>query len=150
MIRNEVSNALPKLFVRNLKDNKEEELIFCDVKVYSPGVAEMQKDRNTDNVYISYSSPKTNAKTYIYNVKTKEKKLVKEQIIPSGHDPENYITERLECKSHDGRLIPLTITRHKKTKLDGSANVLLYGYSSYGSTNSNSFSNLFFGMELLV
>ena len=47
----------------------------------------------------------------------------------------------MECKSHDGRLIPLTITRHKKTKLDGSANVLLYGYSSYGSTNSNSFSS---------
>jgi len=141
IIRNEVSDALPKLFIRSLKNNKEEKLIFCSEKVYSPGVAEMQKDRNTDNVYISYSSPKTNAKTYIYNVKTKEKKLVKEQIIPSGHDPENYITERLECKSHDGRLIPLTITRHKKTKLDGSANVLLYGYSSYGSTNSNSFSS---------
>ena len=141
MIRNEVSNALPKLFVRNLKDNKEEELIFCDEKVYSPGVAEMQKDRNTDNVYISYSSPKTNARTYIYNLKSKEKKLVKEQVVPSGHFPENYITERLECKSHDGRMIPLTITRHKKTKLDGTANVLLYGYSSYGTTNSNGFSS---------
>tara|TARA_B100001123_G_scaffold293086_1_gene326663 strand:+ start:3715 stop:5802 length:2088 start_codon:yes stop_codon:yes gene_type:complete len=141
MIRNEVSNALPKLFVRNLKNNKEEELVFCDETVYSPGVSEIQKDRNTDNVYISYSSPKTNARTYIYNIKSKEKKLVKEQIIPSGHTPENYVTERLECKSHDGRMIPLTITRHKKTKLDGSAHVLLYGYSSYGTTNSNGFSS---------
>ena len=77
----------------------------------------MQKDRNTDNVYISYSSPKTNTKTYVYNLKSKKKRLVKEQIIPSGHSPENYITERLECISHDGRMIPLTITRHKKTKL---------------------------------
>ena len=31
-------------------------------------------------------------------------------------------------KSHDGRLIPLTITRHKDTKIDGTANVLLYGH----------------------
>ncbi len=141
MIRDEISNALPKLFVKNLNDNKEEELIFSDEIVYSPGVSEMQKDRKTDNLYLSYSSPKTNARTYIYNLKTKEKKLVKEQIIPSGHSPENYITERLECKSHDGRMIPLTITRHKKTKLDGSANVLLYGYSSYGTINPNVFSS---------
>ena len=31
-----------------------------------------------------------------------------------------------EFKSHDGRMVPLTITRHKKTKIDGSANLLLY------------------------
>ncbi len=141
MIRDEISNALPKLFVKNLNDNKEEELIFSDEIVYSPGISEMQKDRKTNNLYLSYSSPKTNARTYIYNLKTKEKKLVKEQIIPSGHSPENYITERLECRSHDGRMIPLTITRHKKTKLDGSANVLLYGYSSYGTINPNVFSS---------
>ena len=41
------------------------------------------------------SSPKTNARTYIYNLKSKERKLVKEQIIPSGHSPENYITEKI-------------------------------------------------------
>jgi len=141
MIRNEVSNALPKLFVKNLKNNEEEELIFCNEKVYNPGVTEMQKDRNTDEVYISYSSPKTNARTFIYNLKSKKKRLVKEQIIPTGHSPDNYITERLECKSYDGRVIPLTVTRHKKTKLDGNANLLLYGYSSYGTTNSNGFSS---------
>ena len=141
MIRNETSNALPKLFIKNLKNDNEEELIFCDEKVYSPGVAEMQKDRNTDSVYISYSSPKTNARTFIYNLRSKEKRLVKEQVIPTGHSPENYITERLECKSRDGRMIPLTVTRHKKTKLDGNANLLLYGYSSYGTTNSNGFSS---------
>ena len=46
----------------------------------------------------------------------KNKKLVKEQEIPSGHNSEDYIVERVEYKSHDGRLVPLTITRHKKTK----------------------------------
>jgi oligopeptidase B len=38
-------------------------------------------------------------------------------------------------------LVPLTITRHKKTKIDGSANLLLYGYGSYGSSMSPSFSS---------
>ena len=38
-------------------------------------------------------------------------------------------------------MVPLTITRHKKTKIDGSANVLLYGYGSYGNSMSPSFSS---------
>ena len=74
-----------------------------------------QRDRNTDTVYLSYSSPKTPGRTYLYNLKTKEKKLVKEQEIPSGHNSDDYIVERLECTSHDGRMVPITITRHKKT-----------------------------------
>ena len=102
----------------------------------------MQKETNTDNVYISYSSPKTNSRAYIYNLRTKEKKFVKEQeVLEKNYSPKNYITERLECKSHDGRLIPLTITRHKDTKIDGTANVLLYGYGSYGNSLSFGFSN---------
>ena len=67
--------------------------------------------------------------------------MVKEQIIPSGHEPNNYIVERLECNSHDGRKIPLTITRHKDTPIDGSTNLLLYGYGSYGASMSTSFSS---------
>ena len=142
MIRGEMSNALPKLFVRNLKSNKEEELKFAEEKVWSPSVSEMQKETDTDNIYISYSSPKTNSKAYIYNLRTKEKKFVKEQkVLDKNYSPENYITERLECKSHDGRLIPLTITRHKDTKIDGKANVLLYGYGSYGNSLGFGFSN---------
>ncbi len=142
MIRGEMSNALPKLFVRDLKSNNEEELNFADEKVWSPSVSAMQKETNTDKIYISYSSPKTNSRIYIYNLKTKEKKFVKEQeVLDKNYSPKNYITERVECKSHDGRLIPLTITRHKDTKVDGTANVLLYGYGSYGNSLSFGFSN---------
>jgi len=142
IIRGEMSNALPRLFVRNLKNNKEEELKFSNEKVWSPSVSEMQKETDTDNVYISYSSPKTNSRAYIYNLRTKEKKFVKEQeVLDKEYTPKNYITERLECKAHDGRLIPLTVTRHKDTKIDGNANVLLYGYGSYGNSLSFGFSN---------
>ena len=141
IIRSETSNALSKLILRNPKNNEEEEIFFSDEKVIVPGVSLTQRDRNTDTVYLSYSSPKTPGRTYLYNLKTKEKKLVKEQEIPSGHNPDDYIVERLECASHDGRMVPITITRHKKTKLDGSAKLLLYGYGSYGSSMSPSFSS---------
>ncbi len=141
IIRSEVSNALGKIFVRNLTTNLEEELIFSEEEVYDGGISIIQKDKNTDLIHISYSTPKTQSRVYLYNLKTKEKKLIKEQIIPSGHNPDDYIVERLNCEAHDGRKIPITITRHKKTKIDGNANLLLYGYGSYGNSISPSFSS---------
>ena len=141
IIRSETSNALDKLFVKNISTGKEEELIFSDEKVYVPGVSLLKRDRDTDNVYLGYSSPKTPSRVYLYNLSNKSKKLIKEQEIPSGHNPDDYVVERIEYKSHDGRFVPLTITRHKKTKIDGSANLLLYGYGSYGSSMSPSFSS---------
>jgi oligopeptidase B len=141
IIRSETSDALDKLFVKNITTGIEEELIFSDENVYVPGVSLVQRDRNTDEIYLGYSSPKTQSRVYSYNLNSKEKNLVKEQQIPSGHNPENYIVERVNCKSHDGRMVPITITRHKNTKLDGSANLLLYGYGSYGSSMSPSFSS---------
>ena len=146
ILRTEVSDALGKVFVRNMKTNLEEKLIFTDEKVISPGVSLIQKDRNTDIIRIGYESPKTPARTYEYNLKTKEKKLVKEQEIPSGHNRNDYIVERLNCPSEDGRQIPITVTYHKKTKLNGNSHLLLYGYGSYGSSMGPSFSSSRFSL----
>ena len=141
IIRSETSEALDKLFLRNINTNIEEELIFSDEKVYVPNISFRQKDKDTDEIYLGYSSPKTPSRVYLYNLASKSKNLVKEQEIPSGHNPGDYIVERIEYKSHDGRMVPLTITRHKNTKIDGSANLLLYGYGSYGNSMSPSFSS---------
>ena len=141
IIRSETSNALDKLFVKNISSGLEEELIFSDEKVCLPNISLKQKDRDTDNIYVGYSSPKSPSKVYSYNLLEKSKKLIKEQEIPSGHNPNDYVVERIEFKSHDGRMVPLTITRHKKTKVDGSANLLLYGYGSYGNSMSPNFSS---------
>jgi oligopeptidase B len=141
IIRSEVSDALSKIYLRNTKTNIEEEVKITDEKVISPGISLKQKEKNTDIIRISYDSPKTPRRTFEYNIKTKEKKLVKEQIVPSGHNRDDYIVERLNCESHDGRQIPMTITYHKNTLLDGSAHVLLYGYGSYGMSMGPSFSS---------
>ena len=141
MVRSELRDALTKLYVRNLKTNKEEELVITNEKVITPGATLMQKNRSTNKLYVGYNSPKTPGKSYIYDIATKEKKLVKEEIIPSGHEPNDYIVERLNCNSHDNRKIPLTITRHKKTKIDGNANLLLYAYGSYGASMGPGFSS---------
>ena len=141
IIRSETSNAIGKIILRDPKTNKEEEISFSDETVIVPSISLIQKNKNTDQVYLSYSSPKTPGRTYLYNLRSKDKRLVKEQEIPSGHNPNDYVVERLECPSHDGRMVPITITRHKNTALDGSSNLLLYGYGSYGSSMSPGFSS---------
>ena len=126
MIRGEQSNALTKLFVRNLKTDQEEELTITDEKIINPGVSLMQKNTNTTKVYIGYDSMKTPGKSYEYDLITKKKKLVKEVEIPSrDHNPSDYILERLHCKSHDNEDIPISLIYHKGIKVDGSAKLLL-------------------------
>ena len=63
MIRSEVRNALSKILVRNLKTEKEDELLITDEVVISPTISLSQKDKNTDNIYIGYESPKTPSRT---------------------------------------------------------------------------------------
>ena len=65
IIRSETSNALNKIFVKNKKTNKEEEIIFADEKIIVPGNSLIQRDRNTNLMYLSYSSPKTQSRTYL-------------------------------------------------------------------------------------
>ena len=76
MVRSERVDAKPKLLIRNLKTNKEEELKISDEEIISPGMSLMQKDKNTNVIRVSYESPKTPDRTYEYNVETKEKKLI--------------------------------------------------------------------------
>ena len=140
ILRAEKSDAIPKLYVRNIKTNKEEEIIISDEVIGVPGVSLMQRDTNTSKIRVGWESMATPNKIYEYDIVTKEKKLVKETEIPSGHDPSKYIIERIKAKSHDGRLIPISLVRLKDTKQDGNSKVLLYAYGAYKHSISPSFS----------
>ncbi len=131
ILRAEKSDAIPKLFIRNIHTNEEEELIVSKEPVGSPGISLMQKNTNTTKVRISWDSLATPGKVYEYDIVSKEKKLVKEQEIPSGHNPENYLVERIKATAHDGRQIPITLVRRKDTKLDGKSKLVLYAYGCY-------------------
>ncbi len=140
ILRSEKSDAIPKLFVRNIKTNKEEEIKISDEPIGVPGVSLMQRDTNTKKIRIGWESMATPGRVYEYDIVTKEKKLVKETEIPSGHDPKKYVVERIKAKSHDGRMIPISLVRLKDVKQDGKSKVLLYAYGAYKHSISPSFS----------
>ena len=140
ILRAEKSDAIPKLFIRNIDTNKEEELNISNEAVGSPGISLMQKNTNTTKVRISWDSLATPGRIYEYDISTKEKKLVKEIEVPSGHNPDDYIVERVKATSHDGRKIPITLVRKKSIKLNGKSKLLLYAYGCYKHSVPVSFS----------
>jgi len=140
ILRAEKSDAIPKIYVRNIKTNQEEEIKISDEVIGVPGASLMQKDTNTTKIRIGWESMATPGRIYEYDIVSKEKKLVKEVEIPSGHDPDKYVVERIKAKSHDGRMIPISLVRLKNSKQDGKSKILLYAYGAYKHSISPSFS----------
>jgi len=95
---------------------------------------------NTDLLRYGYTSLTTPNSTYDYNMRTREKKLLKQQEVVGGYDTAAYKTERLWATAADGTQVPMSIVYKKGIKKDGSNPTLLYAYGSYGSSTDPTFS----------
>jgi oligopeptidase B len=98
-------------------------------------------DFDTELLRYGYTSMTTPNSTYDYNMKTRERKLLKQQEVVGGYNPEDYQTERLWATAEDGTQIPMSIVYKKGIKKDGSNPTMIYGYGSYGASMNPSFSS---------
>jgi oligopeptidase B len=127
----ERENALPRICFQG-KDGVTRHIEFSE-EAYALGVSP-SPEFETDMFRFVYSSPTTPSQTFDYDLVSGERTLLKEQEVPSGHDPAEYVTRRIVAISHDGAEVPVTLLYHANTPLDGTAPCLLYGYGSYGMT----------------
>lgn len=81
---------------------------------------------------LSYESMITPDRVIDYDVRTGVQTVLKEQIIPSGYNAEDYATERLEIKARDGVMIPVSIVYRQGFEKTGRHPLYLYGYGAYG------------------
>ena len=72
----------------------EEHVIAFDEEAFSLGLSGSY-EYDTDIMRFSYSSMTTPAQLFDYNMRTRERTLLKTQEVPSGHDPDDYVTRRL-------------------------------------------------------
>ncbi|MBL8568772.1 MAG: S9 family peptidase [Phreatobacter sp.] len=138
LVRLERENALPRIVIRNLTSGEEHAIAF-DEEAYSLGVISGY-EFDTDTLRFVYSSMTTPNETWDYDMRARTRTLRKRQEVPSGHDPEAYVTRRLMAPAPDGETVPVSLVYAKGTPLDGTAPVLLYGYGSYGHSLPASFS----------
>lgn len=137
IVRLEREDGLPRIVVRRLVDAVEHAIAF-DEEAYSLGLSDGY-EFDTSLIRFTYSSMTTPSRTYDYDVETRQRTLRKEQAVPSGHNPADYVTRRLQARAADGELVPVSVLYRKDTPLDGSAPCLLYGYGSYGISIPASF-----------
>ena len=130
LVRLERVDGLPRITVEDLESGESHAIAFEEA-AYSLGVIPGYEFDTTVLRFV-YSSLTTPAQTFDYDMDSRARKLLKEQEVPSGHDPANYRAERLLAVSHDGAEVPVSLLYHRDTPLDGSAPLLLYGYGSYG------------------
>lgn len=98
-------------------------------------------DFDTELLRYGYTSMTTPSSTYDYNMKTRERKLLKQQEVVGGYNPEEYQTERLWAAAEDGTQIPMSIVYKKGIKKDGNNPTMIYGYGSYGASMDPTFSS---------
>ena len=76
---------------------------------------------DTHNLRFSYTSMTTPTQIFDFNMQTQTRELRKQQEIPSGHSPQDYVTRRIFATATDQTKIPISILFHKDTAVDGSA-----------------------------
>jgi oligopeptidase B len=130
LVRLERKDGLPRIVVRDRKSG-EEHIVSFDEEAFSLGLSGSY-EYATGTMRFSYSSMTTPSQLFDYDMRTRRRTLLKTQEVPSGHDPDHYVTRRLMAPALDGELVPISILHHRDTPLDGSAPCLLYGYGSYG------------------
>ena len=86
-----------------------------------------------------YTSLTTPSSTYDYDMRTKQKTLLKRDQILGGFDPANYVTERFYTTARDGARVPVSLMYKKG--IARPAPLLLTGYGSYGASSDPTFSS---------
>jgi oligopeptidase B len=130
LVRLEREASLPRIVVRHLGTGIEHVIAFTE-EAYSLGMIGGY-EFDTTALRFSYSSMTTPVRVYEYDMATRARVLLKEEEIPSGHNPADYVTRRIFAPAADGETVPVSLLYRKGTKLDGSAPCLLYGYGAYG------------------
>ena len=98
-------------------------------------------DFDTDILRYGYQSMATPSSVIDFNMKTKEKVVLKEQQVLGGKfDKSNYIEERVWATAQDGTKVPISMVYRKDMEKNGENPLLLYAYGSYGHSMDAYFS----------
>ena len=136
----ERKDGLTQLRIIDWNDWSEHYLDFGE-EVYVASIS-VNPEFDTHTLRFNYSSLTTPGSVYDYNMKTREKVLMKQDEVVGDFKPENYEAKRLYTVAGDSVKIPVSLVYRKGLKLNGKNPLLLYGYGSYGITIDPSFSSV--------
>jgi oligopeptidase B len=140
LVVEERSNGLNKIQIRPWNGKGEYYLPFA-IETYT-AYTTTNVDFDTEILRYGYQSMATPSSVIDFNMRTQEKKVLKEQEVLGGKfDKNNYIEERVWATATDGTKVPISMVYRKGIKKDGKNPLLLYAYGSYGATMDPYFSS---------
>ena len=128
----------------NVISNKDGESHYIDFEeeVFS-AYSSVNSEINSNTFRYGYSSMTTPNSTIEYDLIKKTKTVLKEaEILGGTFDKNNYESMLVWADARDGKKVPISLVFRKDTYKKGKNPLLLYGYGSYGSTNSAGFSSV--------
>jgi len=134
----ERSGGLRRIRVHPWEDG-EDFCIASDEPAYTAQLGQ-NAELATDVVRYVYTSLTTPVTTYDYNVRTRERTLLKREPVLGEFDPANYETEFVFAPVRDGERVPVSIVRRRGVARDGTAPMLQYAYGAYGMSTDPTFS----------
>jgi oligopeptidase B len=129
-VRLEREDANPRLVVTHAKDMSEARIQRTDA-AYDIDVSDHQEYESQALRYV-YQSPSQPRQWISYDMSSKSAVTLKTQKVGGGFRSEDYVVERVFAVASDGAKVPITVLRHRDTRLDGRAPLMMYGYGSYG------------------
>jgi len=140
LVVEERSNGLNKIQIRPWSGKGDYYLPFSS-ETYT-AYTTTNVDFDTEILRYGYQSMATPSSVIDFNMRTQEKKVLKEQAVLGGKfDKNNYVEERIWATATDGTKVPISIVYRKGMKKDGKNPLLLYAYGSYGATMDPYFSS---------
>lgn len=133
LVVSERNNGLNKLRIMSWDKTVDYYLPFESETYVAYETGNLEFD--TEVLRFNYQSMTTPNSTIDFNMKTKEKTVLKEQLVLGGKfDKSNYVEERIWAKASDGTKIPMSMVYRKGMEKNGKNPVLQYAYGSYGYT----------------
>ena len=126
----EKSQALERIRIFDFKSGKWNSIVFPE-PVYSAFPGDTPEYASTAYRY-NYQSMVTPPSVFDYDTQTGQSVLLKQQEVPGGYDPSQYVSERQWVTVRDGVKVPLSIVYKKGFQRDATQPLLLYAYGSYG------------------
>jgi len=140
LVVEERSNGLNKIQIKPWNGSGDYYLPF-DIETYT-AYTTTNVDFDTEILRYGYQSMATPSSVIDFNMRTKEKTVLKEQAVLGGKfDKNNYTEERIWATAQDGTKVPISIVYRKGIQKNGKNPFLLYAYGSYGSSMDPYFSS---------
>ena len=131
--------GLRRLRIRPWDNSDEHYLEFDEPAYYAYLTQNVEFD--TTLLRFVYTSMTTPRSTYDYDMKSRERTLLKQEKVLGDFDPSRYVSERLAATTEDGVSVPISLVYRKDTERQGNAPLVLYGYGSYGISMEATFSS---------